>query len=200
MGAAALEKTAAPSDSASRHVSTGRVTSAGPATCTSTIDYNGLGHVLESRLDGQKGTLLEIFERNGFGAATLEHHFPPNTDPQDSPGKAFDISYYQNHGGSENSRVEVWKFDSHPNPLTGWEPGGTSHGYDGKGNRVTTLANRFKWEIDLQYQNATKEATYDDAAKSYYSADDRLRVHQVVRDSVVHNPPNPDLPGDAWGP
>jgi hypothetical protein len=113
------------------------------------------------------------------------------------PGTAYENSYFKSP--SMNSGIEEWVFSTPPSEPENWYGGTTSHGYDGRGNTLTVLSGQPVWAwvgptdpFPDPYAEAELRAEHETAARSYYSADDRLMVHQITRDSIDHSGALPD--------
>jgi RHS repeat-associated protein len=133
---------------------------------TSNLDFehltnNGLGQVLER----ETGQILDGgADASGvFGEGRFEHVYRPE--------------------GGLHAVLGRWTLTAEPEP-DGWFGDGTAYYYDESGNLDSTRHTSTAWMFDPDTTEAEEVAEHRHDSHSYYSADQRLVVHQVDRDTV----------------
>jgi len=174
--------------------SAGRVSSL-DGSQTSDMTYTGLGAVeTTTGLAWEGDWSYERFEMDPFGSQLRSVRIGGEAE-SDSVEFRNTIAL-----GRVAARNEEWNNkDGHLEP-DNWTGAWTDHSYVGH-NREFTQGRTYKWDITGNPPNqleAEKVFTFREEAKAFYSADDRLMVYQVNRDSIVHDTTAAPGPGLWW--
>lgn len=161
-------------------------------------EYDGMGQLKVASVGNFVD--VEYFGRDAFGNALIEQNWIPGQTPQ-APGTKWLHDHPARLGGRLWYSEEDWEFGSIAQP-TGWSPSQMERWYDVRGHASGTYEDKWTWSYyggDEGYAYAELVTEYRSYAKSYWSADGKLRVHQVNRDSVDYrNDPNVYY-GAPWG-
>jgi RHS repeat-associated protein len=164
-------------------------------------EYNGLGGATGYGANDAP----EVYERDPFGSALLQHTWLPGQGPvTNDQGRAYRTTFPDNKGGRASSTIEewLWVWAATEGPPV-WIPSGRARVYDEKtGDQIEVRTEEFTWSfapLIPPYTSATKTTLQRSVARSYYAADGKLRVHQINRDSTKWNSPTDSVVGQTWG-
>ncbi|MEM7414559.1 MAG: RHS repeat-associated core domain-containing protein [Gemmatimonadota bacterium] len=164
---------------------------------TSTMEYTGLGAVSQSvGLAWEGDWKFEEFVMDPFGAQLRNVSLGGELG---ADSVAFKNTL--NSFGSIVSVEEEWASDQQSSPANNWVAGTTSHQLDASGNREYTDQRRHTWTYQgsAPLLSAIEDVTYREESRAFYSADNRMMVYQVNRDSVVHDTIQADVIEGSWG-
>jgi RHS repeat-associated protein len=172
----------------------GTVASVGGNTSGS-MTYTGLGAVGESdNLAWQGASTYEAFVMDPFGSQLRS---VSRVGIADSTAYENAVDAY----GRVFSTQEVWASHEGWNEPGTWQGSTATYTSDPAGNRSWTVSDTYTWIWGTETApnvTATKQFTFREEAKSFYSADEQLMVHQVNRDSIDHTA-SPDVTEGKWG-
>lgn len=146
-----------------------------------TVSYDGMGAVAwSSNLTWGGPLLVEAFVMDPFGNQMRTVSIGGEAE-DDSVAFRNTIAF-----GQVVATQEEWRSELQENEPSGWVAGWTDYQSDDSGNRDYMQQRRFVWRYSSAppVLIADTAVEYREEARSFYSADNRLMVHQVNRDSI----------------
>lgn len=154
-----------------------------------TFNYNPFGHLKDSEINVDAGFVKQDFETDVFGNRTFSITFGPGNPWDEPPGSAYVDSYQTGNEVLLSGSTGVWEFPPHPVEPQGWSSDNRSYVYD-FGKMSTAITSDKAWnyiplETD-QYYQAEISALMETRTRNYYTADGKVAVVQVTRDSIAY--------------